>query len=72
MLRLAIAPGPRTRVEITTMLLTSALIPPAATGHWPRGLVRHRRVAPYQPPDTARPAPPTRSGRRPARERARP
>ena len=28
-----IAPGPRTRAEVATMLLTSALIPPAATLH---------------------------------------
>ncbi|TGB17394.1 glycosyltransferase family 2 protein, partial [Streptomyces palmae] len=54
-----IAPGPRTRAEITTMLLTSAAIPPVATGHWLRGLVRHRRVAPHRPPDAVRPAPPT-------------
>lgn len=33
-----IAPGPRTRDEVATMLLTSALIPPAATYHWLRGL----------------------------------
>ncbi|TVL89568.1 glycosyltransferase family 2 protein [Streptomyces sp. SAJ15] len=61
-----IAPGPRTRPEVTTMLLTSALIPPAATGHWLRGLVRHRRVRPDRPPESARPP---RTRRRPARER---
>jgi glycosyltransferase involved in cell wall biosynthesis len=32
-----IAPGPRTRDEILTMLLTSAAIPPLATAHWIRG-----------------------------------
>ncbi len=33
-----IAPGPRTPEEVSAMLLTSALIPPAATWHWLRGL----------------------------------
>ncbi|TDT39772.1 GT2 family glycosyltransferase [Streptomyces sp. BK208] len=37
-----IAPGPRTRHEVTTMLVTSALIPPAATWHRLSGLWRHR------------------------------
>ncbi|MET9257455.1 glycosyltransferase [Streptomyces sp. NPDC003717] len=37
-----IAPGPRTRHEVTTMLATSALIPPAATWHRLSGLWRHR------------------------------
>ncbi|MFF0589811.1 glycosyltransferase family 2 protein [Streptomyces sp. NPDC003781] len=37
-----IAPGPRTRYEVTTMLVTSALIPPAATWHRLSGLWRHR------------------------------
>jgi Glycosyl transferase family 2 len=32
-----IAPGPRTRDEILTMLLTSTAIPPLATVHWIRG-----------------------------------
>ncbi|TFV45109.1 HAD family hydrolase, partial [Blastococcus sp. TF02A-35] len=36
-----IAPGPRTRAEVTTMALTSALIPPLATWHWLRGVVQH-------------------------------
>jgi HAD superfamily hydrolase (TIGR01662 family) len=39
-----IAPGPRDRAEVTTMLATSALIPPLATWHWLRGVVGHRRV----------------------------
>ncbi|MFE2261234.1 glycosyltransferase family 2 protein [Streptomyces griseosporeus] len=43
-----IAPGPRTRHEVTTMLATSALIPPAATWHWLRGLWRHRGAAPWR------------------------
>lgn len=32
-----IAPGPRTRDEILTMLATSVAIPPLATAHWIRG-----------------------------------
>ena len=32
-----IAPGPRTRDETLTMLLTSVAIPPLATAHWIRG-----------------------------------
>lgn len=35
-----IRPGPRTADEIVTMAVTSALIPPSATWHWCRGLVR--------------------------------
>ncbi|GIJ73505.1 glycosyltransferase [Virgisporangium ochraceum] len=37
-----IAPGPRTAREVTTMLVTSALIPPVAVAHWCRGWWRHR------------------------------
>ncbi|RBY93972.1 HAD family hydrolase [Blastococcus sp. TBT05-19] len=36
-----IAPGPRTGTEVATMAITSALIPPLATWHWLRGVVRH-------------------------------
>ncbi|MCV2491100.1 HAD-IIIA family hydrolase [Geodermatophilus sp. YIM 151500] len=43
-----IAPGPRDRAEVTTMALTSALIPPLATWHWLRGVVTHRRVRPWR------------------------
>ncbi|MFE1341845.1 glycosyltransferase family 2 protein [Streptomyces sp. NPDC058733] len=43
-----IAPGPRTRHEVDTMLATSVLIPPAATWHWLSGLVRHRGAAPWR------------------------
>ncbi|KAF4409375.1 MULTISPECIES: glycosyltransferase family 2 protein [Streptomyces] len=56
-----IRPGPRTREETVTMALTSALIPPVATGHWLRGLLRHRRAgpgpvgSPPPAPDAARP-----------------
>lgn len=39
-----IAPGPRTRYEVTTMLVTSALIPPAATWYWLTGLWRYRNA----------------------------
>ncbi|MGY1773637.1 HAD-IIIA family hydrolase [Blastococcus sp. SYSU D00813] len=39
-----IAPGPRDRAEVTTMLATSAVIPPLATWHFLRGVVQHRRV----------------------------
>jgi HAD superfamily hydrolase (TIGR01662 family) len=43
-----IGPGPRTRAEVTTMAVTSALIPPLATWHFLRGAVRHRRVTPWR------------------------
>ncbi|MCZ2829894.1 HAD-IIIA family hydrolase [Modestobacter sp. VKM Ac-2986] len=39
-----IAPGPRDRAEVTTMALTSAVIPPLATWHFLRGAVVHRDV----------------------------
>ncbi|WP_329340466.1 NAD-dependent epimerase/dehydratase family protein [Streptomyces sp. NBC_01352] len=42
--RARIVAGPRTRYEVTTMLVTSALIPPAATWHWLNGLWRHRHA----------------------------
>jgi HAD superfamily hydrolase (TIGR01662 family) len=45
-----IAPGPRDRAEVTTMALTSALIPPLATWHWLRGVLRHRRGTPWRGP----------------------
>lgn len=38
-----IAPGPRTRREIATMLATSVALPPAATYHWARGWATARR-----------------------------
>ncbi|MET9292313.1 glycosyltransferase [Streptomyces sp. NPDC003077] len=41
-----IAPGPRTARELTTMAVTSVAIPPAASAHWLRGLLRHRHAAP--------------------------
>ncbi|MFF1796550.1 hypothetical protein ACFVXQ_20415, partial [Kitasatospora sp. NPDC058263] len=60
-----IAPGPRRADEVTTMLLTSAAIPPAAGYHWAAGCLRHRRVAPWRPaPDAgARSAHSTDGGR---------
>jgi HAD superfamily hydrolase (TIGR01662 family) len=45
-----IAPGPRTRAEIATMLVTSVVIPPVATYHWLRGHWRHRTVRRWRPP----------------------
>jgi histidinol-phosphate phosphatase family protein len=44
-----VTPGPRTRHEIATMTVTSALIPPLAAGHWLRGQLRHRRAAAWPP-----------------------
>jgi histidinol-phosphate phosphatase family protein len=46
--RARIAPGPRTRDEVARMVVTSAAIPPAATWHTLRGLVRHRQAAPWR------------------------
>jgi glycosyltransferase involved in cell wall biosynthesis len=37
-----IRPGPRDRREVTTMLVTSAVIPPVAVAHWLRGWFRWR------------------------------
>jgi len=47
--RLRIAPGPRTRDEVVTMLWTSAAIPPAAVWHRLRGTWRHRSARPWRP-----------------------
>jgi histidinol-phosphate phosphatase family protein len=44
-----VLPGPRTTREVATMAATSILIPPLAVGHWLRGRVRYRRVAPWPP-----------------------
>jgi histidinol-phosphate phosphatase family protein len=47
-----IAPGPRTRDEVVSMLLTSAVIPAAATLHWAAGWLRlatRRRDARMRP-----------------------
>jgi HAD superfamily hydrolase (TIGR01662 family) len=48
-----VLPGPRTRSETTTMAITSALIPPLAVGHWLRGQVLYRQVAPWPPAPAA-------------------
>jgi hypothetical protein len=42
-----IAPGRASGAEISTMLVTSALIPPLAVAHWLRGWWRARRQEPY-------------------------
>jgi histidinol-phosphate phosphatase family protein len=38
-----VAPGPRTPAEVATMLVTSVMIPPAASWHWLAGLAAARR-----------------------------
>ena len=43
-----IAAGPRDRAEVRRMLLTSAVVPAAATWHTVRGELRHRRAAPWR------------------------
>ncbi|WP_309058472.1 glycosyltransferase [Streptomyces sp.] len=57
-----ILPGPRTRDEIVTMVLTSALVPPAAAWHWLRGQVVHRAAPRHAPHRSGNPA----SAHRPA------
>jgi histidinol-phosphate phosphatase family protein len=52
-----IAPGPRTRPEVATMLWTSAAMPFVATAWWLRGLARVPRVLADRP----RPCPPPRT-----------
>ncbi|GGX73488.1 glycosyltransferase family 2 protein [Streptomyces minutiscleroticus] len=52
-----IAPGPRDRDEVVSMVLTSALIPPLAAWHWLRGRFVHRRTEPWTPPAGAAPPP---------------
>ncbi|WP_129843237.1 glycosyltransferase [Streptomyces sp. RFCAC02] len=45
-----ILPGPRTRDEVRRMAVTSVLIPPVATAHWLRAVVRYRvRPKPFDP-----------------------
>ena len=46
-----IAAGPRDRSEVTTMLVTSSLIPAVASFHWLAGLVRARRLVRPSPPE---------------------
>lgn len=43
-----IAPGPRDRHEVCTMLVTSALIPPLAAAHWLRGWIARRGERPLE------------------------
>ncbi|GHE23878.1 glycosyltransferase family 2 protein [Streptomyces capillispiralis] len=52
-----ILPGPRTRDEVVTMALTSALIPPAAAWHWLRGQLVHRAAPPRSARRSGGPAP---------------
>ncbi|MFG1927125.1 glycosyltransferase family 2 protein [Cryptosporangium sp. NPDC048952] len=42
-----IAPGPRTRREVATMVATSILIPPTAVAHHVRGRWHHRNPTPW-------------------------
>ncbi|GGO84717.1 glycosyltransferase family 2 protein [Wenjunlia tyrosinilytica] len=51
-----IMPGPRTRQEITAMVLTSAAIPPVACWHRVRGLIRHHDAGPWHPPGSPQPS----------------
>jgi glycosyltransferase involved in cell wall biosynthesis len=44
-----VAPGPRDRREVTTMLATSAVIPPLAIAHWLHGRLRWRGAEPLRP-----------------------
>lgn len=44
-----ILPGPRSVGEVSRMLLTSLLIPPAAVWHRARGAVRHRAASAWPP-----------------------
>lgn len=48
--RARIAPGPRTRSEVLTMLATSAALPPLAVGHRLRGTWHHRHAQPLAHP----------------------
>jgi glycosyltransferase involved in cell wall biosynthesis len=43
-----ITPGPRDRREVTTMIVTSAVIPPVAIAHWLRGWIRGRGARPLE------------------------
>src|ERR1700759_4149120 len=48
-----VRPGPRTPDEITTMVITSTLIPPLAVRHWLRGWWQDRQTGPWPPPPAA-------------------
>jgi hypothetical protein len=45
-----IRPGPRDRHEVTTMLVTSAVIPPVAIAHWLRGWIHGCGARPLELP----------------------
>jgi histidinol-phosphate phosphatase family protein len=45
-----IRPGPRTAREVAIMATTSVVIPPAAAGHWLRGIWRWRHAGPWPGP----------------------
>jgi glycosyltransferase involved in cell wall biosynthesis len=47
--RARISPGPGTGREVSSMIITSTLIPPLAVAHWLRGWWRARDQAPYPP-----------------------
>ncbi|MEU4428064.1 transferase, partial [Actinoplanes sp. NPDC024001] len=47
-----IVPGPRDPREVTTMLVTSVAIPPAAVTHWLRGWLHWRSARPMPAPET--------------------
>lgn len=49
-----IAPGPRSKSEVVTMVLTSVAIPPAATWHWLRGWAGLAHRLRRRPPAVAR------------------
>jgi histidinol-phosphate phosphatase family protein len=48
-----IRPGPRTAREAAVMAATSVAIPPAAVGHWLRGISRWRNAGPWPGPVSA-------------------
>jgi histidinol-phosphate phosphatase family protein len=47
LIRVRVAPGPRTTSEVATMVVTSVLLPPAAVVHRMRGWWRHRAAGPW-------------------------
>ncbi|GAA2406344.1 glycosyltransferase [Streptomyces glaucosporus] len=51
-----IAPGPRDREEVATMLATSVLIPPLAVWHRAAGTLRHRHASPWDADGATAPA----------------
>ena len=53
LVRIRVAPGPRTTGEVATMVVTSVLLPPAAVVHRLRGWWRHRTAGPWPAPPRA-------------------